>query len=211
MRLFICSPTANASDLNDWRVIGEMYLKDNAEKSSDGSPSINDVPQKAVDPPSAAVGPTPKNANPSGKKPNKLLDGVNPAFAPPDIDIDYQIQLDTILNDVDKYTLLIDSDHVQLLIVELLRKRMTYIDNCLIAYFEQGDLNHDHVLNFMEFEGIIKTINPTCPERQIIRMFREALSMGNDNDCIGPNGFVEVCKKFKIVDLVSCVFRVVKK
>jgi hypothetical protein len=197
MRLFICSSTTSASDLNDWKVIGEMYLKHTAENNKEEG-SNNTTPSKVAN---AA----PSVPPPAVSKAKKLMDGVNPAFIPTPVDIDYQIQLDTILNDVDKYTLLVDVDYVQLIIIELLRKRMIYIDNCLIAYFEQGDLNHDHVLNFMEFESIVKTINVTCPERQIIRMFREALSMGNDNDCIGPHAFVEVCKKFKIVDLVSTI------
>jgi hypothetical protein len=46
-------------------------------------------------------------------------------------------------------------------------------------------------------------VAPHFTDRRTLRMYREALSMGNDDDTIGPIAFVHTCKKHGLVSLVD--------
>jgi hypothetical protein len=94
--------------------------------------------------------------------------------------------------------------------------------------FIEGDTNHDGVLSFSEFLDIVKKVAPEYHERKILKMFREALSsgdifnvtlisqprfysysslfrfdLGDDNESIGPEAFLEVCNAYGLVKIVS--------
>lgn len=118
-----------------------------------------------------------------------------------------EINLAILMTEVVKYTLMVDMDYVLLLLIQIIQQRVKYIESTLYKLFIDGDVNHDNVLSYTEFRDIVLQIpnhdGSLCPERKIIRMFRDALSQGQDNDCIGPEAFVDVCKKYQIIDLVS--------
>ena len=66
----------------------------------------------------------------------------------------------------------------------------------------EGDDNGDGVLNFQEFLDIVSKIAPHFPKRRILRMFREALTQGTDDDRINDKAFVNVCKAHGLGQLV---------
>ena len=88
-------------------------------------------------------------------------------------------------------------------ICECLLYRTRFVESRLADIFVEGDLNKDGVLSFSEFMAIVSSVAPHFPDRRILRMYREALSMGNDDDTIGPVAFVETCKKHGLVSLVD--------
>jgi Ca2+-binding EF-hand superfamily protein len=70
-------------------------------------------------------------------------------------------------------------------------------------HFISGDDNGDGVLTFQEFVGIVSKIAPHFPKRRILKMFREALMLGDDDDRINEKSFVFVCKKHGLAQLVG--------
>ena len=67
----------------------------------------------------------------------------------------------------------------------------------------EGDDNQDGVLSFSEFMSIVHNVAPHFTDRRALRMYREALSMGNDDDSIGPEAFVSICKRHGLVSLID--------
>ena len=98
---------------------------------------------------------------------------------------------------------LVNMDTCLRIICECLVRRTTCIEQRLADIFIEGDVNHDGVLSFGEFKSILTKVAPHFTDRRILRMYREALSMGNDDDTIGSTPFVIVCKKHGLVSLVD--------
>ena len=94
-------------------------------------------------------------------------------------------------------------DHLLQLLIEALLFRSEYIEKTLGKIFIDGDSNGDGVLSFREFTDIVSKVAPHFHERRILKMFREALMSGNDDETIGPTAFVDVCKKHGLVQLVD--------
>jgi predicted nucleic acid-binding Zn-ribbon protein len=111
-----------------------------------------------------------------------------------------------------QHTLVIDAEYVLLIISEIARRKLISVEQQLKRIFEEGDVNHDNVLSFEEFSEIVFKVDAECPDRKILRMFREALILGGDKDVIGPQQYLTVCKDFNLIRLVSssyfylCVF-----
>ena len=82
-------------------------------------------------------------------------------------------------------------------------QRTKYVEGRLADIFLEGAENGDGVLSFQEFMAIVSKVAPHFSERRILRMYREALSMGNDDDTIHSEPFVHVCKKHGLVSLVD--------
>lgn len=110
---------------------------------------------------------------------------------------------DLLHEDVIKYTLLVDADFVMSIVAEIYLRRLQSMDKELMAVFVQGDVNGDGVLSFNEFRNIVQQVNGKTTDRQVLRMFREALLQGEDKDTIGPQAFVNVCKAHDLTNMVS--------
>ncbi|EQC39717.1 hypothetical protein SDRG_03145 [Saprolegnia diclina VS20] len=97
------------------------------------------------------------------------------------------------------------SVHVVLeLIVDVLLMRTKGIEMELTELFDSGDVNHDHVLSFAEFCAILQPRAPHFNERRLLRMFREALVLGQDPSyAITADAFIQVCTDHGLVALVS--------
>jgi hypothetical protein len=80
---------------------------------------------------------------------------------------------------------------------------LRYVEKRLAEIFVEGDENKDGVLSFGEFMSIVHSVAPHFTDRRALRMYREALSMGNDDDSIGPEAFVNICKTHGLVSLVD--------
>lgn len=70
-------------------------------------------------------------------------------------------------------------------------------------HFLTGDDNNDGVLSFQEFVDIVNKIAPHFPKRRILKMFREALMFGDDDNRIDEKSFVHVCKMHGLAQLVA--------
>lgn len=77
-----------------------------------------------------------------------------------------------------QYTLVVNIDIMMMIVAEVCRRKLTQIERRLKNIFEEGDINHDNVLSFEEFRDIVLKVDEKCPDRKILRMFREALSQG---------------------------------
>ena len=51
--------------------------------------------------------------------------------------------------------------------------------------------------------AIVSQIAPHFPKRRILKMFREALMRGSDDDRIDKKSFVHVCKQHGLAQLVG--------
>ena len=68
-------------------------------------------------------------------------------------------------------------------------------------------MNHDSVLSFSEFKDIIKVKAPQYTERRVLRMFREALTMGSEQSfAIEMDTFISVCTRHGLVTLIDEIF-----
>ncbi|CAM9398585.1 unnamed protein product, partial [Discosporangium mesarthrocarpum] len=76
--------------------------------------------------------------------------------------------------------IVVDMDRVLQLIMEVLLLRQSSIERKLVNLFAEGDDNGDGVLTFNEFNGIIQRAAPHFSERRVLRMFREALTTGQE-------------------------------
>lgn len=73
-----------------------------------------------------------------------------------------------------------------------------------MAIFKNGDENGDGVLSLEEFTAMVKEIDPTSPQRTIIRMFNECGSENEQGDTIIlPQRFVQVMKSQKYGSFIS--------
>ena len=86
---------------------------------------------------------------------------------------------------------------------ECLLYRSQYVEKKLADIFVEGDENKDGVLSYQEFMTIVSKVAPHFSDRRILRMYREALAMGDDADTISPFAFVQTCKKHGLVSLVD--------
>jgi hypothetical protein len=100
------------------------------------------------------------------------------------------------------HCLVVNLDVVLLVVAEICRRKLTKVEQQLKVIFEEGDVNHDNVLSFDEFREIVLRVDAACPDRKILRMFREALIQGGDKDVIGPLQYLNVCKDFNLIHLV---------
>lgn len=100
------------------------------------------------------------------------------------------------------HCLVVNLDLVLLVVAEICRRKLTKVEQQLKVIFEEGDVNHDNVLSFDEFREIVLRVDADCPDRKILRMFREALIQGGDKDVIGPLQYLNVCKDFNLIHLV---------
>jgi hypothetical protein len=94
-------------------------------------------------------------------------------------------------------------DHILQILIEALLFRSEFVEKTLGKIFIDGDTNGDGVLSFREFTDIVSKVAPHFHERRILKMFREALMTGNDDETIGPEAFVDVCKKHGLVQLID--------
>ena len=103
----------------------------------------------------------------------------------------------------DRSILMVNLDSCLRIVLECMLLRTSFVENRLAEIFIEGDENGDGVLSFKEFTTIVAVVAPHFNERRIIRMFREALMLGNDDDSIGPKAFVDTCKKHGLVQLIN--------
>ncbi|KAF0682582.1 Aste57867_25289 [Aphanomyces stellatus] len=90
------------------------------------------------------------------------------------------------------------------LIMDVLQLRNKEIEDELIALFHAGDVNHDQGLSFNEFAALLQPRVPHFNERRILRMFREAVTLGHDETFkISIQTFVDVCTHHGLVSLVA--------
>jgi len=90
------------------------------------------------------------------------------------------------------------------MIMEILTLRTHHMEDQLKRYFVEGDDNGDGVLSYEEFDALLKRIAPKFSERRILRMFREALTSGEDDGFAIEKGvFAGVCKNHGLVKLVD--------
>ena len=101
----------------------------------------------------------------------------------------------------DKPIIMVDLDQCLRVVVECMALRTKFVEKRLSEIFVEGDDNGDGVLSFKEFTSIVAVVAPHFSERRIIRMFREALMFGNDDDSISPTAFVLTCKGHNLVQL----------
>ena len=101
--------------------------------------------------------------------------------------------------------LMVDMDFSLQLLIEALITRAKYVEGSLGQIFKDGDENGDGVLTFKEFVVIVSKVAPHFHERRILKMFREALTAGDDNESIDPDTFIKVCKMHGLVQLVDIV------
>jgi Ca2+-binding EF-hand superfamily protein len=101
--------------------------------------------------------------------------------------------------------LLVNLDYALQLLIEVLLERSKYVEKSLEQIFVEGDENGDGVLNFKEFTTIVSKVAPHFHERRVLKMYREALMQGDDNETITQYAFVTVCKKHGLVQLVDMV------
>jgi Ca2+-binding EF-hand superfamily protein len=97
--------------------------------------------------------------------------------------------------------MVINMDYLLQLIMEGLFTRLNIIEQSLAKIFKEGDDNGDGVLSFKEFTSIVSRVAPHFHTRRILKMFREALQLGNDDDSIGPDSFVTICKSCSLVTI----------
>jgi hypothetical protein len=98
---------------------------------------------------------------------------------------------------------MVNLDFALQLLCESLQVRLKFVEKYLQGIFVEGDENGDGVLSFKEFTVIVKKVAPHFNERRVLKMFREALMTGSDNESIGPLSFVNVCKKHGLIQLVD--------
>jgi len=125
------------------------------------------------------------------------------------------------------HTMMVNLDVTLQIISEAMLNKSALVSVRIRQIFVEGDTNHDGVLSFSEFLDIVKKVAPEYHERKILKMFREALSSGtnfntdalilssldfyftfifctgDDNECIGPEAFLEVCNAYGLVKIVS--------
>ncbi|OQR84937.1 hypothetical protein ACHHYP_12521 [Achlya hypogyna] len=90
------------------------------------------------------------------------------------------------------------------ILMDVLLMRTKSIELELAELFRAGDVNNDQVLSFTEFAAIIKPRAPHFNERRLLRMFREALLLGQDQSyAVSIDAFVQVCADHGLVALVS--------
>lgn len=90
------------------------------------------------------------------------------------------------------------------MVMEILNLRTQHMEDQLKRFFIEGDDNGDGVLSFEEFDALLKRIAPTFSERRILRMFREALTSGEDDGfAIEKSVFADVCRRHGLVRLVD--------
>ena len=90
------------------------------------------------------------------------------------------------------------------MVMEILTLRTQHMEDQLKRFFIEGDDNGDGVLSFEEFDALLKRIAPTFSERRILRMFREALTSGEDDGfAIEKSVFADVCRRHGLVKLVD--------
>ncbi|KAJ1440859.1 hypothetical protein B484DRAFT_415370 [Ochromonadaceae sp. CCMP2298] len=89
------------------------------------------------------------------------------------------------------------------IVAEALLSRCDAIGKQLKTIFRLGDLNNDGVLSFAEFAPIVQRVNPAFHERKVLRMFREALMGGGDDEHIGPGQFLDVCKAYDLLNILD--------
>eukprot|EP00128_Syssomonas_multiformis_P017270 Colp12_sorted_trinity150504_noHs@30521 len=88
------------------------------------------------------------------------------------------------------HTMMVNLDVTLQIISEAMLNKSALVSVRIRQIFVEGDTNHDGVLSFSEFLDIVKKVAPEYHERKILKMFREALSSGDDNECIGPEAFL---------------------
>ena len=101
-------------------------------------------------------------------------------------------------------TIMVNLDKVLCILVQVVQTRISYVEESLANAFTEGDENGDGVLSFQEFLTIVTKVAPRYPRRRILKMFREALQIG-DGDSIDRQAFVTVCKRHDLIQLVDLV------
>ena len=90
------------------------------------------------------------------------------------------------------------------MIMEILAIRTHNMEDQLKRFFIEGDDNGDGVLSFEEFDALLKRVAPTFSDRRILRMFREALTAGDeDGFSIDKGDFANVCRNHGLVKLIE--------
>lgn len=98
---------------------------------------------------------------------------------------------------------IVNIDKVLESIMEMLISRIKVVEEQLARTFVEGDENGDGVLSFLEFMSIVSKAAPHFHSRRILKMYREALMHGNDNNVIHKKSFVHVCKEHGLVQLID--------
>jgi hypothetical protein len=87
----------------------------------------------------------------------------------------------TLPNEAKQHTIIIDMHIVLMIIAEIAHRKLLQVEDQLRERFCRGDVNHDNVLSFEEFSAIVSEVEANLPDRQVLRMFREALIQGTVN------------------------------
>ena len=114
-----------------------------------------------------------------------------------------KITVDVTGKDAD-YIIMVDMDRVLQLLIQVVMTRISYVEESLATIYTEGDENGDGVLSFQEFLAIVTKVAPHYPRRRVLKMFREALQIG-DGDSIDRTAFVAVCKRHDLIQLVDIV------
>ena len=90
------------------------------------------------------------------------------------------------------------------LLMEILTLRESHMEDQLKRFFIEGDDNGDGVLSFDEFDTLLTRIAPQFSSRRILRMFREALTGGEEGGfAIEKSTFADVCRNHGMVKLID--------
>mmetsp|Transcript_13000 Transcript_13000/g.19601 ORF Transcript_13000/g.19601 Transcript_13000/m.19601 type:complete len:1143 (-) Transcript_13000:175-3603(-) len=102
-----------------------------------------------------------------------------------------------------KMTVVVNMEKLLQAMIEMLLSRIRVVENELSKLYSEGDENGDGVLSFNEFHTIVSKTAKHFPSRRILKMFREALMHGNDDETIDEKSFVHVCKNHGLAQLVD--------
>lgn len=161
LRLFLQAVSPQGEDISTWE-----QLKSIAEKNHAVSPVDSSCEKEDPLPPR-------NTGNKKTSNKSRSNNAVGQRREPGDI----------LHEDVRKYTLLTDGDYLIAVVTEIYLRKCEALDKELQRIFVAGDLNHDNVLSFDEFKAIARQVDPYCPDRKVLSMFREALRLGSSLLC----------------------------
>lgn len=78
-----------------------------------------------------------------------------------------------------EYIIMVDMDKALTLLLEVVLTRISFVEESLAKIYTEGDDNGDGVLSFQEFLNIVTKVAPHYPQRRVLKMFREALQIGD--------------------------------
>mmetsp|Transcript_27238 Transcript_27238/g.59485 ORF Transcript_27238/g.59485 Transcript_27238/m.59485 type:complete len:1001 (-) Transcript_27238:277-3279(-) len=129
-------------------------------------------------------------------KPLRVLDVVRavfPAFG--DAATLRQFMASKVEPLMDNRTKMYDADKVLYMLLEEWQRRAERNTAQLKALFRAGDSDADGLLTYDEFLSVVRLADGLRSEREIVRMYREALLLSPDGETIDPESFVRVARQ----------------